>query len=48
MVVDETGFQKILCPAYTQIIGDYPKEEQDIMLSTKTLEYLGIKEPQVG
>lgn len=48
VVADETGFQKILGPAYTQIIGDYPKEEQDIMLSTKTLEYLGIKEPQVG
>lgn len=47
-VADETGFQKILGPSYTQITGGYPKEEQDIMLSTKTLEYLGIKEPQVG
>lgn len=45
---DETGFQNLLRPAYTQLTGDYPKEEQDIMLSTKTLEYLGIKEPQVG
>lgn len=48
VAADETGFQKILCPAYTQVTGSYPKDEQDIMFSTKTLDYLGIKEPYVG
>lgn len=48
VVADESTFQKMLAPAYTQIAGKYPKREQDIMLSTKTLEYLGISDPQIG
>ena len=37
VVADETAFETMLCPAYTQIIGTYPKQENEIMLSTKTL-----------
>lgn len=48
VVADETAFETMLCPAYTQIIGTYPKQENEIMLSTKTLTYLGISEPKVG
>ena len=48
VAADETGFQEILSPAYTQIVGSYPEQENDIMLSAKTLEYLGISEPQIG
>lgn len=48
VVADETAFETMLCPAYTQIVGTYPKQENEIMLSTKTLEYLGISEPKVG
>lgn len=48
VVADETAFETMLCPAYTQIVGTYPKQENEIMLSTKTLAYLGISEPKVG
>lgn len=48
VVADETAFETMLCPAYTQIIGTYPKQENEIMLSTKTLTYLGISDPKVG
>ena len=48
VAADETGFQEMLSPAYTQIVGSYPEQENDIMLSAKTLEYLGISEPQIG
>lgn len=48
VVADETAFETMLCPAYTQIVGTYPKQENEIMLSVKTLKYLGISEPKVG
>lgn len=48
IVADNTGFEKMLCPAYTQVIGHYPKQENEIMLSVKTLEYLEIENPQIG
>ncbi len=47
-MADETAFETMLCPAYTQIVGTYPKQENEIMLSTKTLTYLGISDPKVG
>lgn len=30
------------------MVGTYPEKENEIMLSTKTLQYLGIKNPEVG
>lgn len=35
-------------PAFTNVVGNYPEKENEIMLSTKTLQYLGIKNPEVG
>lgn len=35
-------------PAFTNVVGTYPEKENEIMLSTKTLQYLGIKNPEVG
>lgn len=46
--LDEHAWDKIIKPAYTEIHGDYPKEEQELMLSAKTLKNMKIDEPKVG
>lgn len=48
VITDMVGFEKMISPAFTNITGTYPKKENEIMLSTKTLQYLGIKNPVVG
>ncbi|MEE1444829.1 MAG: ABC transporter permease [Blautia sp.] len=48
VVADKTAFEEMLSPAYTQVTGHYPKKAEEIMLSLKTLEYLNIKNPQIG
>ncbi len=46
--VDKTTFDLMLRPAYTKIYGEYPKEKEEVMLARRTLEGMGIKEPNVG
>lgn len=48
VITDVTGFEKMIRPAFTNVVGTYPEKENEIMLSTKTLQYLGIKNPEVG
>lgn len=48
VVLDDTAYEKIYSPAFTNIHGQYPNAAGEVMLSTKTLEKLGIKTPQVG
>ena len=48
VITDVTGFEKMIRPAFTNVVGAYPEKENEIMLSTKTLQYLGIKNPEVG
>ena len=47
-VLDESAWEKIVKPAYTDIHGHYPKEKKEIMLSMKALEEIGIKNPKQG
>lgn len=47
-VIDKTGYEKIVNPAYDGIAGRYPEVENEIMLSKKLLERLGISHPQLG
>lgn len=47
-LLDEDAWEELVSPAYTDICGRYPKEAQEIMLSVKTLEALGIEAPQQG
>ena len=42
VITDVTGFEKMIRPAFTNVVGTYPEKENEIMLSTKTLQYLGI------
>ncbi len=46
--VDQTVWKKMMLPAYDYVEGSYPKSENDIMLSRRLLEQLGISEPKIG
>ena len=47
-VLDQTAWEKMMKPAYTDIHGTYPEKQQEIMLSVKTLKKLGIDNPKRG
>lgn len=47
-VLDETGYEKIVKPAYTNVTGHYPKAENEVMLSVRMLKEIGIKNPRLG
>ncbi len=46
--LDDTAWEEMTRPAYTDIHGHYPKEAQEIMLSVNILEDLGISIPREG
>ncbi len=46
--VDPDMFEKMYAPVYTDLCGNYPVKKEEIMVSKRTLEYLGISKPQVG
>ena len=48
VITDRAGFEKMILPAFTNVVGNYPAKENEIMLSTKTLQYLGIEKPAIG
>lgn len=45
---DEVEFQKNFLPAVSDLKGNYPKKEGEIMLSRAGLSEMGIKEPKIG
>ncbi len=45
---DETKFNNIDVPAYTDIIGNYPQKRNEVMLSKHSLELLRIHDPEIG
>lgn len=47
-VMDETGWNVMTVPAYTDIEGHYPQKKGELMLSVRGLAELGIKEPEIG
>lgn len=48
IVTDDYTYQTMIKPAYTNVIGNYPQSADEIMLSEKTLKYLGIDDPRIG
>ena len=42
------AWEKLLRPAYTEVHGNYPEQEQEIMLSGRALRTLGITDPEEG
>lgn len=47
-VLDVNAWDEIVSPAYTDIYGHYPESEQELMLSVRDLEKLGIRDPKLG
>ena len=47
-VLDETGWEKMTAPAYSDIHGEYPQKTDEIMLPVRALEAIGIHEPELG
>lgn len=45
---NETSWEKQCIPAYEFFKGEYPKEENEIVLSVKKLEDMGIDNPRIG
>ena len=41
--VDQTQWEEMFCPTYTNIVGHYPEKENEIMLSRYLLDILGIE-----
>ncbi|WP_100064964.1 ABC transporter permease [Miniphocaeibacter massiliensis] len=48
VVADKVAFEDMYIPAYSDIHGSYPKKDDEIMLSIRGLEELGIKNPKLG
>ncbi len=46
--VSETQWNEMFMPAYSNVIGDYPRDENEIALSRYILEKMGIDNPQIG
>ncbi len=46
--VDKTQWQKMFSPTFTNIVGEYAEQENEIMLSRHILEAMGIYDPQIG
>lgn len=46
--LDTAAWKEIVSPAYTEIHGTYPKKSQEIMLSKRALQALGIQSPRKG
>lgn len=47
-VLDTSAWNKMVSPAYTEIHGHYPEKKQELMLSAKSLQQLGIETPKRG
>ena len=47
-VLDETGWEQMTAPAYSDIHGEYPQKTEEIMLPVRAMEAIGIHEPTLG
>lgn len=46
--VDETQWNEMFCPTFTNIVGHYPEGKDEIMISRYILEAMGIENPEIG
>ena len=46
--LDNSAYEKMEMPAYTDIIGSYPLKADEIMLSASSLQQMNIDHPEVG
>ncbi len=48
ILLDTSAYEQMIAPTFTDIQGTYPQKADEIMLSRKTLDAMGIKIPQAG
>lgn len=48
VALDEIAYNKMVKPTFIHLCGKYPEQANEIMLSKKTLNYLGITNPKIG
>ena len=46
--LDNDAYEKIMMPAYTDIVGSYPQKADEIMLSASSLQQMKIEHPEIG
>lgn len=46
--VDQTQWEEMFCPTFTNIVGNYPIRENEIILSRYILDKLGYDNPEIG
>lgn len=46
--LDESAYENMMMPAYTDIIGSYPGTADEVMLSRSSLQQMKIKQPEIG
>lgn len=46
--LDRAAYEKMMKPAYTDVVGEYPENHDEIMLSAESLQQMGIGEPELG
>lgn len=47
-IIDQTVWEKMIKPACDHIVGNYPKAENEIMISRRLLDKIGISDPEIG
>ena len=47
-VLDQTAWEKLQKPAYTDVCGTYPQEADELMLPIRALKSMGIEHPKIG
>lgn len=47
-ICDEKTFSDFFMPAYTNVVGEFPKYSDEIMLSISTLKKMGVVHPHIG
>ena len=45
---DEAAWEHLILPVLSNVVGSYPQDTLEVMLSTGTLKQLGIEKPEVG
>jgi putative ABC transport system permease protein len=46
--VDKIQWEKMFSPTYSNVVGHYPEQENEIMLSRYILDAMGIDKPKIG
>ena len=47
-VTDENAYKTIYLPAFSDIVGNYPRKKNEVMISIRGLQEIGISKPTLG